>query len=307
MNNIIISGITGFVGGNLKNFLKPNYAVFGLSRNELPKENISSYHKLTTEDLNQSKAFIHLAGKAHDLKKVTDDNEYFKINTELTKIFFDKFLESKCEVFIFFSSVKAAADTVDDILSEEAIPNPKTVYGKSKLEAEKYILSKDLSKDKKVYILRPCMIHGPNNKGNLNLLFNIINKNIPYPLGAFENKRSFLSVDNLSFIIEKIIKKKPESGIYNIADDKAISTNELVEIIGQAINKPSKILKIPVGFIRLLAKVGDVLPLPITSERLQKLTENYVVSNQKIKTVLSEEFPLTTENGIKKTIKSFKQ
>ncbi|MGK4422647.1 hypothetical protein ACSLVQ_30785, partial [Klebsiella pneumoniae] len=72
-----------------------------------------------------------------------------------------------------------------------------THYGKSKLLSEQFILSQDIPKGKRVYILRPCMIHGPNNKGNLNLLYEIVKKRIPWPLGMFKNKRSFCSIDNL--------------------------------------------------------------------------------------------------------------
>ena len=83
---------------------------------------------------------------------------------------FDQFLKSDCETFIYMSSVKAVVDQADGILTENVKPNPITVYGKSKLAAEEYILSRKNLKNKRVYILRPCMIHGPNNKGNLNLL-----------------------------------------------------------------------------------------------------------------------------------------
>ncbi|RZN84512.1 MAG: NAD-dependent epimerase/dehydratase family protein [Winogradskyella sp.] len=307
LSNIIISGITGFVGGNLKKHLGSTYSILGLSRQASLEENIQSYDKVSTEDLDNSKVFIHLAGKAHDLKKIADENVYFEVNTELTKSLFDKFLESNCEIFIFMSSVKAVADNVDNILEEETFPNPKTIYGKSKLAAENYILSKNIPINKKFYILRPCMIHGPSNKGNLNLLFNIINKGIPYPLGTFKNERSFLSVDNLSFVIQKLIEINPASGIYNVADDDSISTKELVKIIGEAIGKKAKVLNMPKGLIKLVAKIGDVLPLPLTTERLQKLTENYVVSNAKLKRALADELPLSTKEGIKKTIHSFKQ
>src|SRR5690606_40901886 len=67
-----------------------------------------------------------------------------------------------------------------------------------KLMAEEYILSKPLPDNKRVYIIRPCMIHGPGNQGNLNLLYKVVEKGIPWPLAAFENKRSFLSIDRKS-------------------------------------------------------------------------------------------------------------
>jgi nucleoside-diphosphate-sugar epimerase len=303
--NILITGITGFVGSNIKDFLiNNNYSVKGASRDS--NKSITSVNNLTLLELNEKDVFIHLAGKAHDLKNTSNENEYFEANTALTIKLFNTFLESTCNIFIFMSSVKAVADTVDCVLTEEFEPNPKTAYGKSKHAAENYILSKEIPSTKNVYILRPCMIHGPNNKGNLNLLYSLINKKIPYPLGAYKNKRSFLAVDNLSFIIEKLIQLKPESGIYNVADDDQISTNDLIKIIGEGIGKKAIIINVPKFLIRGIAKLGDLLNLPLNSERLSKLTENYCVSNLKIKEALELELPLNTREGLKRTIKSFK-
>jgi len=300
---IAITGVTGFVGQNLARYLS-DIDVLGVSR-EAKGLNIS-YPELSLNIFNKQKAFIHLAGKAHDLKKTSDDKEYFEVNTELTKRLFDQFLESDCEIFIYMSSVKAVADQANGILTEDVKPNPLTVYGKSKLAAEEYILSRNNLKNKRVYILRPCMIHGPNNKGNLNLLYSFVSKGIPYPFGKYFNKRSFVSIDNLCFIINELIdNNKIESGIYNIADDVSLSTIDLVRIISEVLNKPTRIIKLPKLFVRFLAKVGDFLPILINSERLQKLTENYEISNSKIKKAIQKKLPLSSIEGIKKTITSF--
>ncbi|QVY67323.1 NAD-dependent epimerase/dehydratase family protein [Polaribacter sp. Q13] len=301
----IITGNKGFVGLNLVDyFAREKKETVGVSRN--PKSNELSYKTLSLEKLNQAKSFIHLAGKAHDLKKTSEDAAYFEVNTELTKTLFNQFLESDCEVFIYMSSVKAAADDVEGVLTEEVTPNPVTVYGKSKLAAEAFILSQEIPQNKRVYILRPCMIHGPNNKGNLNLLYSFVSKGIPYPFGKYKNARSFVSVENLCFVINELIENKNiKSGIYNVADDASLSTTALVKTIGDVIEKPAKVLNIPKVFVNILAKLGDVLPIPINSERLQKLTENYEVSNSKIKKALQKELPLSVKEGIEKTIASF--
>ena len=278
--------------------------IVGVSRNPFIEE--LNYEDLNLKILNKAKSFIHLAGKAHDLKKTSEDKDYYEVNTELTKKLFDQFLESNCEVFMYMSSVKAVADSVNGFLTEDIVPNPVTVYGKSKLAAENYILSKKIPSTKRVYILRPCMIHGPHNKGNLNLLYSFVSKGIPYPFGKYENKRSFVSVENLCFIINELLENKSiQSGIYNIADDTSISTKELVSVIGRTIGKPSKIMNTPKFIVNLVAKIGDVLPLPINSERLNKLTENYEVSNEKIKKSIQKDLPLSAEKGIEKTITSF--
>jgi nucleoside-diphosphate-sugar epimerase len=249
---------------------------------------------------------IHLAGKAHDLKKESNFDEYYFVNTELTKQIFDFFLESNAQTFITLSSVKAVADIIEGQLNEDHVANPVTDYGKSKLLAEEYILSKPIPKGKRVFILRPSMIHGPGNKGNLNLLFNIVSKGLPWPLGSFKNKRSFCSIDNLCFIInELIVNDNIPSGVYNIADDESLSTNELISLISLSTKSKPKIWGIPKVVIKTIAKIGDSIKLPLNSERLEKLTESYEVSNTKIKTAIGKPLPISARDGLLKTFNSF--
>jgi nucleoside-diphosphate-sugar epimerase len=161
---------------------------------------------------------------------------------------------------------------------------------------------------KRLFILRPCMIHGPGNKGNLNLLYKVVEKGIPYPLAAFQNKRSFLSIDNMTFVISGILNSSDvPGGVYNLADDESLSTNELIEIIAKAAGKRPRLWALPAGLIKGLAAIGDKLRLPLNTERLTKLTESYRVSNQKIKRALHiTELPTSAKDGLYSTIKSFK-
>ena len=257
--NILITGIHGFVGGNIVAALKNQHTI------------------------------------------------YFDINTGLTQRIYDWFLKSGAKKFIYFSTVKAAADVVPEILTEDIEPSPKGPYGESKLAAEKYILQ-NLSADKLVYILRPCMIHGPGNKGNMNLLYKIQQKGLPWPLGAFENKRSFCSIDNLIFAVQQLIDATIDPGIYQVADDEALSTNELIKLIAESQNKKARIWIIPASLIDSIAQLGGIFHLPLNSERLKKLTESYVVSNQKIKMALGiEKMPVRADEGLMNTFKSFKR
>lgn len=294
---ITITGVTGFVGVNLVSYLKEIYVLESLSVRYKPKQ----IFELTGD------VIIHLGGKAHDLKKVSNPQEYYDSNFELTKQLYDSFLDSNVSVFIFMSTVKAVADEIKGILKEDTKANPKTHYGIAKLQAEEYILSKQLPKGKRVYILRPCMIHGPGNKGNLNLLYQSVVTGLPWPLGAFENKRSFLSIENLCFVINELLENESiSSGVYQIADDKPLSTNELIRILGRSLDKKSRIINLSQNVINSLAKLGDYLYLPLNSERLQKLTENYVVSNQKIVKAIGKALPISTEQGLMMTFNSFK-
>lgn len=323
--NILITGVHGFVGSNLVIALKGHHSLYGLDIVAPEKEGVVktfAWKDIETTSfpmqfLPKFDAIIHLAGKAHDTKNQSASQVYFDINIGLTQKIFDFFLESSAKKFIFFSSVKAAADSVvGDMLTEDVIPTPVGPYGESKIAAEEYILSKlrsehgelkvAMQRDKQVYILRPCMIHGPGNKGNLNLLYNVVKKGIPWPLGDFENKRSFTSIDNLCYVVEGLLTKDVASGIYHMGDDEALSTNELIALMCEAMGKEPHIWKMNRKMMEGCAGLGTLLHLPLNTERLRKLTENYVVSNEKIKSALGiDRMPVRAADGIMKTIRSF--
>lgn len=326
--NILITGVHGFVGTNLVKALAPTNTIYGLDIISLKKDGVEktySWDDLDNPDFPEVDAVIHLAGKAHDTRNKNAADLYFKVNTGLTQRIFDWYLTNQsAKKFIFFSTVKSAADRVNgDFLTEECIPTPVGPYGESKIKAENYIIehfapsalahpyhnfsdSDAIVSGKQVYIMRPCMIHGPGNKGNLNLLYNVVKKGIPWPLGAFENRRSFTSVSNLCFVIDGILSKDTPSGIYHMADDEALSTNEVVEIICEGLGRKAHILRLPKNLMIGLATVGGWLHLPLNPLRMQKLTENYVVSNAKIKKALGiYRMPLRAKDGLLTTVRSF--
>lgn len=333
--NILITGVHGFVGSNLVKALSKEHTIYGLDIVQPEKEGVTqtfSWDELSSHDndnhpLKSIDAVIHLAGKAHDTRNKSAADVYFKVNTGLTKKIFDWYeAQASTKKFIFFSTAKAAAECVPEVLYEDVIPTPKGPYGESKIQAEDYILaaleqqgvskgsmvSRVLGKErpangKEVYVFRPCMIHGPGNKGNLNLLYGVVKKGIPWPLGAYENRRTFTSVENVCFAINGVLTKDVPSGIYNMGDDDALSTNELIEVICEALGKKAHIWRIPQGVMNAVATLGGWLHLPLNPLRMQKLTENYVSSNAKIKQALGiEKFPVDARTGLIETIKCFK-
>jgi len=311
-------------------------------------------------------AVVHLAGKAHDTKNTGEPQSYFDVNVGLTKTVMQSAIgswqlaigngqsaigdgsysrqEAKTQKeknsnipvkkFLLFSSVKAVADRVEGVLTEAAVPDPKTPYGQSKLAAEREVLKFESSKVRdagettandanqanenhfrtlelqnlRTYILRPCMIHGPGNKGNLNLLYGMVRRGIPWPLGGFENRRSFASIENVCAVVEGLLLGRVASGVYQVADDEAISTNELICLMSEAVGRQAKIWRLPPSVVKAVAWIGDRLCLPLNSERLKKLTESYVASNAKIKAALGwDRMPVRARDGMRKTLESFGQ
>ncbi|MGB0778420.1 MAG: NAD-dependent epimerase/dehydratase family protein [Flavobacteriaceae bacterium] len=307
MDKILISGASGFVGRNLISSIRSTmnqYNVSGVSRVASKDSNIT-YSNIDVEDFNDISVFIHLAAMASDVKSLSNREEYFKVNTDLTKMLFDLFLKSTCDTFVFMSSVKAVRDTFSGVLDESISPQPIGVYGESKLLAEEYILSKKIPLGKRVFILRPTMIHGTGNKGNLNFLVKLIRHGVPYPFGKYNTKKSFLSIDNLNFIIKEIIlDKRIAGGVYNICDSEPLNMNEVITLIADSIDRNSRILNIPKFLISAIKYMGDKLKLPFNSTTVQKLTSTYIVSNKKIINVIGKELPYTSRQGLIKTLTS---
>lgn len=297
MNNITVFGSSGFVGQHLQKVFVGSNSI------NLRNENWQ------TSIPNDTQIFVNLVGKAHDHNGKATERDFYFANVELTKKIFNSFLASNAKLMIHISSIAALEEFESrKPLLETDVCNPFSLYGKSKRAGEKWLLEQNLPHDKKVIILRPPMIHGEGDKGNLGLLYKLISKGIPYPLSSFDNHRSFISIDNFIYFVKNIIDKFEifESEIYHISDDEPISTNKIIDIIKKVENKKVMNLSLPKSLVIGLAKVGDIFPLPLNSKRLKKMTSDLIVSNQKIKTVLGiDRLPLTAEQGLEKTIKSF--
>ena len=299
---ICITGSSGYVGQHLINFLKNdaenNFEVFPIS--------------LRTKNQqfpNECDVLIHLAAMSEDSSKNINVSEYYDVNVNLVKTTFQQFLQSDIKDYVFFSSIKSVADYSDDLLTEDAVTSPMGHYGKSKLEAEKFLLSQNLPEGKRLFVLRPVAIYGPGTTDNISMLFKFVNLRIPWPFAAFQNRRSFLYIDNLNFVISKLIlDNNISSGIYHIADDEFFSTNEIIKLVAKYSKKNIYFFKIPKFFFKSLAKLGDKIKLPFNTKKLEKLTNSYTVSNQKIKTALNiEKLPYSGEEGLYNTIQSFKK
>jgi nucleoside-diphosphate-sugar epimerase len=316
MGHVLITGAFGFVGTNLSAYLaERGRRVWALDVAGVSGASGDAYARMFTwDDLErvpwgEVDAVVHLAGKAHDTRRTSDAQSYFDINAGLTEKIVRRIVDAappRPIRFILFSSVKACADAVEGVLTEDAAPAPQTPYGKSKLEAERIVREAAAAHPQALcgVILRPCMIHGSGNKGNLNLLYTLVRKGAPWPLGAFDNRRSFAAIGNVCAVVEGLLTGPAASGIYQLADDETLSTNELITLMAETLGKPARIWRVPAGWIRLAARIGDALRLPLNSERLRKLTESYVVSNHTIKSALGwKNMPIATRAAMKLTLK----
>jgi len=311
---ILITGITGFVGRNLLGYLRQhgNYHITGVSRTKAKLYNLSDPldEAITYDELFKNKTthqiVIHLAGQVIKREEKKDlDSEYRSANYQLTKKIYDHFLkDNQSGKFIFLSSIHVLTEIPEKIIDESYSPVPFTYYGRSKFDAENYIKSNQ-KENKHSYILRPTMIHGPGNKGNLKSLYDYLISGRPYLLGAINNKRSFLSIENLSFVIKEIIDHDIKDGLYHISDDEPTETHQLIELISEISGVKTRMYNIPLPLMYLFAYIGNFLPIPFDIHRYGKLTSDFIVKNDKIKKAINKTLPISAEEGMKRTIESF--
>jgi len=306
---ILITGIHGFVGSGLVKAFKSEHTLYGLDIMTSAIEGVDkTFSCAQMKDIPDVDVVIHVAGKSIETYDLSKALEYFEANAGMSRKIFGWFTQSKAKMFIYFSSVKAAtSDVKSDALTEDMEPNPYGPLGESKLMAEKYILGQ-FTVNKKVYVLRPNIIHGQGSLGNINMkvLFKWVMSEKPFPLGQFECLRSFTSMDNLTFVLKQMLVLDIPAGIYNVTDDGFLTMREITTLMGSVLHKKVRIWNWNKSVICFIARIGTLLHLYFNVHLLRRLSANFVVSNEKIKKALGiEKMPHSMEDGLRKSIRYY--
>ena len=281
MKNILLTGSTGYLGSSFLNQYKEQYF--------FQKFSLLS-QKLEDVIFKEIDTVLHCAALVH--QKVEHSYEkYHEINVNYPVKLAKLAKESGVKQFIFISTIAVYGEGLEK-LDENTDCNPITPYGISKLEAEKQLLELN-DENFKVSIVRPPMIYGKNAPGNIDSLVKLVKKLPILPLGGIQNKRSFIYIGNLCYIIDEIIKQE-KSGIFLANDDEPLSTTKLCELIAKNLDKKVTLLKIPFfeSFLKLLK--------PSFHKRLYESLE---VDNTLTKKKLNLTNPYSVEEGIKLMIK----
>lgn len=312
--DILITGIHGFVGGCLVEALRSRHRLYGVDIVQPQREGVA--HTYTWQQLDRVPpvdAVIHLAAIAHDTRGTVPGDVVMSVNTELTRRIFDYFADRKSiGRFVCFSSCSVFGDRgvmQHSVIDEDTPLSPVTAYGRSKAESERMIHSRmsaepHLFEGRKVFILRPAMIYGPGAKGNLRLLEAFVRRGLPWPLGAWENRRTFVAAANVQYTVGRLIDDDIAPGTYMLADDDSLSTNELVRLIADAYGRHTRIMRVPRPLVRACVAVGDVLHLPLNSARFDKLTGNCMVSNARLRRALGiDRMPVAVAEALSQTLR----
>jgi len=293
---VAVTGASGFIGHRLCSALKARRAhVLALGRSEAEGPWDAFIQADLVQDipagaLNGVDTVFHLAGRAHALSETPqDENEYFRVNVEGTRRLLEASKEAGVRRFVFFSSVKAMGEGTgsDKPVDEKGPCEPQTPYGKSKLAAERLVLSGGYVPEP--VVLRLSMVYGPTHKGNLPRMIAAISKGLFPPLPETGNRRSMVHVDDV--VASAILAAESPAAVgqtYIVTDGRAYSTRQMYEWICEVLGKGVPAGHIPMPVLKGLARIGDGIGrirgrrFMFDSDALEKLTGSAWYSSVKL-------------------------
>jgi nucleoside-diphosphate-sugar epimerase len=313
VKSILITGATGFVGKNLISLLtQQDYQLrAAVRRNKtFPDDKVST---TIVGDIDENTdwqkallnidAVVHLAGRAHILKGKSNDplTEFIKVNTVGTANLVKQSVQSGVKHFIFISSLHAITIRSDRPLNEQSPCQPDTPYGISKLKAEQALLEIVQASAMDWTILRPPLVYGADNPGNMARLIKLIKTGLPLPLSSIHNRRSFIYVGNLVSAIATCLQHPNARGeTFLVSDREAISTLELIQLLGKSLDQRIYSFPCPAQLLKL---VGQLTNQTSTVDRLIGSLE---VDSSKIQTLLDWSPPFTVIEGLSITAQWYK-
>jgi nucleoside-diphosphate-sugar epimerase len=272
---ILITGANGFVGLPLSQYLiTAGHQVVGAVRSHDSLTTVNPHIQLRAigdideitdwrDCLGGVECVVHLANRAHVMDEQSSNPLalYRKVNTEGTLNLARQAAAAGVKRFIFVSSIKVNRGSTlpGQALTPKDQNIPVDPYGLSKYEAELGLKLIAEQTGLEVVVIRPPLIYGPGVKANFLKMMRWVEKGIPLPLGAIQNQRSMLGLDNLINFIELCLSHPDAAGqIFLVSDDHDVSTTELLKEIAAAMHRPSRLLSIPQCFIeKLLILLGQ--------------------------------------------------
>ncbi len=312
---ILVTGANGFIGSALcKELVHRNISVRGTVRSGSDiKLSRANYEILDVGDIGPNtdwsealvgvQTVVHLAAKAHVIQEnVVEPLAVFRtVNVEGTRKLAMASLGAEVKRFVFVSSIGVnGVETFSKPFNERDIPKPHSPYAQSKWEAEEVLrnLSKDVCME--VVIIRPPLVYGPGAPGNFDRMLRIVAKGLPLPLGYIHNKRSFVALENLlDLIVTCIGNPAAANQTFLAGDGEDVSTTELLRRMGNALDKPVRLIPLPVGLLTFLASLFG------KKNMVQRLCGSLRVDISKAKELLGWDPPVSVEEGLRKAVEDF--
>lgn len=198
---------------------------------------------------------VHLAARVHVMRDTVGDPlaEFRKINVEGTRKLARQAAEAGVKRFVFLSSVKVNGEVTlpGRVFTSEDVPAPEDAYGVSKLEAEQALREICTQTGMEFVVIRPPLVYGPGVRGNFHAMLRAIRRGIPLPLGAIDNRRSLVALDNLVDLMATCLAHPAAADqVFMVADGEDVSTSTLLRKIAAAYGLPARLVSVPVSWLR---------------------------------------------------------
>lgn len=301
--NILLTGASGFVGKQVLSVLKQhNHSVSVLGRSKpvqadkFFQANLNSRTDYS-KSLESIEVLIHVAARAHVMNEQLDDplTEYREVNNYATLNLARQAAVAGVKRFIFISSIKVNGEDSDSgrAFTHRDKHAPQDAYGVSKAEAEQALWQLATETAMEVVVIRPPLVYGPGVKANFASMLNVAQKNLPLPLGAIDNRRSLVALDNLvDLIVTCIDHPNAANQTFLVSDDQDVSTTELLQMMTRAAGKTPRLLPVPVSWLKLVGRLTG------RSAVIDRLCGNLQLDISHTKDTLGWKPPITLEEGI---------
>jgi len=310
MKKVLVTGASGFVGRALSfALLEQGHTVRAVVRSA---DSISPSEGLDVVELqsldantdwltavNGQQIVIHAAARAYSMTDKAADSlrEYRLVNVEGTLNLARQAVGAGVRRFIFISSIKVNGEqtTGGNRYRAEDLPAPEDAYGISKYEAEQGLMQISDNTGLEVVIIRPPLVYGPGVKGNFSSIMRVVKKGFPLPLGAINNKRSLVGIDNLvDLIITCIDHPAAVNQVFLAGDGEDLSTTELLRGVAKAAGISPCLIPVPTSILIFLALIFDKKAMA------QRLLGSLQVDVTKAHGLLGWTPPLSVEEGLRR-------
>lgn len=252
MSSVLVTGASGFIGrAACTSFEQKGWKVVpgtranGSLEQGWPLQNID--------------VVVHLAGIAHELSARNAEQTYLQMNCVATERLARAAAAAGARRFVFMSSIKVNGErtSADRPFRAADAPDPQDRYARSKWQAEQALARVAADTGLEVAVLRPPLVYGPGVRANFLRLLRLVERRLPLPFGAIDNRRSLLYVGNLADLIALAASSPRAAGRTLLAaDGEDLSTPQLVREIGRALGVAPRLLPVPVWALRSLGAVA---------------------------------------------------
>jgi len=247
---------------------------------------------------------VHCASRVHVMNEVASEPlaEFRRVNVDTTLAFARRAATFGVKRFVFISSIKVNGEGTapGHRYRAEDVPAPQDPYGVSKLEAEERLRELGVETGMEIVVIRPVLVYGPGVKANFRDMMSWLDRQIPLPFGAIDNRRSLVALDNLVDLVV-VCCTHPEAANHTflVSDDDDVSTTELLRKMGKALGKPARLIPVPAWVFGFAARILGKRSLS------QRLSGSLQVDISDTRRRLGWTPPVSLEEGLLKTAEHY--